>query len=128
MSAVSDRQTLAPDQATLIAALRTLHARLPVPQPGWHPHVALITDCRDDFGHAIDAAEEDPRALDLLAALIDGELEPHFVPDTPDELTEAWERLHALTLPEGQHPFLDEILAALDALRLLLIALNLKGA
>jgi len=128
MSAVSERPALAPAQEKLLTDLRTLQARLPVPQPGWHPHTALIGGVRDDFGLAIDAAAEDPAALDLLAALVDGELEPTFDSDAPQELTDAWERLQALPCPEGQHPFLDEILAALDALRLLLVALSLSGA
>ena len=48
--------------------------------------------------------------------------------DASGKLTGAWERLQALPLPEGQHPFLDEIVPALDALRLLLVALSLTGA
>lgn len=124
----ADAAGLSPPQAELVGELRGLWARLPIPEPSWHPHVALIHACRDDFEHAIAAAADRPAALDLLAALIDGAPEPAFDRDASSELTGAWERLRALPLPEGQHPFLDEIVPALDALRLLLVALSQTGA
>ncbi len=61
MSAVSERAVRAPVQAELLIELRTLQARLPVPQLSWHAHVALIRDCRDDLGHAIDDAAAECR-------------------------------------------------------------------
>jgi hypothetical protein len=36
----------------------------------------------------------------------------------------SWERLGKLPTPDGRHPFLDEILPALEATRLLLLALS----
>lgn len=132
MSALQEHPTnaagLSPPQAEVIGELRGLWARLPIPEPSWHPHVALIRACRDDLEHAIAAAADRPAALDLLAALIDGGPEPAFDRDASGKLTGAWERLQALPLLEGQHPFLDEIVPALDALRLLLVALSLTGA
>lgn len=111
-------------QAELLAELRTLAGRLPLPQPSWHPHVALIAACRSDLEAALDEAARDESALDLLAELIDGVPAPSFDADASPELTAAWERLQALPLPDGQHPFLDEILPALEALRLVLVALS----
>jgi hypothetical protein len=116
------------ETADLTAELRRLCARLPVPQPGWHPYVALIGACRDDFERALALADVRPRTLELVAALVDGETELPFDRDASAELAAAWERLEALPLPEGQHPYLDEILPALDALRLLLVALSHTAA
>ena len=115
---------VATDTAELLAELRRLCAHLPVPQPSWHPYVAQIAACREDFEHALTLAAEHPHALELAAALIDGEQEPSFEPDVSPALTAAWRRLETRALPSGQHPFLDEILPALEAHRLLLVALS----
>lgn len=104
--------------------LRSLCARLPVPQPGWHPYVALIAACRHDFEHALTLSGEHPAALDLFADLADGALDLTFDSAGPPELTSAWRRLKQLPIPEGQHPYLDDILPALEALRLLLVSLS----
>jgi hypothetical protein len=104
--------------------LRRLCARLPVPQPGWHPYVALIAGCRHDFEHALTLTAEHPAALDLFAALADGDLDLTFDSASSPELTSAWVRLEELPIPDGQHPYLDDILPALEALRLLLISLS----
>jgi hypothetical protein len=104
--------------------LRHLCARLPVPQPGWHPYVALIAGCRHDFEHALTLTAEHPAALDLFAALAEGDLDLTFDPAGSPELASAWVRLEELPIPEGQHPYLDDILPALEALRLLLISLS----
>lgn len=108
----------------LLAELHRLCERLPVPQPGWHPYVDQITSCRADFEHALALAAEQPAALELVAEFLDGTAEPAFEAGSPPELIAAWRRLEALPLPSGQHPYLDEILPALEAHRLLLIALG----
>lgn len=108
----------------LLADLRRLCNRLPVPQPDWHPYVAKIAACRDDFEHALALAADAPQTLDLVAALVDGDLQPAFDEVASAELATAWRRLEALPLPSGQHPYLDEILPALEAHRLLLVALS----
>ena len=106
------------------AELRRLCHRLPVPQPSWHPYVAQIADCQDDFEHALAQAADAPQTLELVAALVDGYAEPAFDEAASLELTAAWRRLEALPMPSGQHPYLDEILPALEAHRLLLVALS----
>ena len=115
------------DTSELLGELRGLCARLPVPQPSWHPYVSRIAACRSDFEQALALASEQPAALERLAALLDGDTEPAFAGDASPGLVAAWQRLGALPLPSGQHPYLDEILPALDALRLLLIALSSTG-
>ena len=116
--------TLAPSTRGLSLELHRLCERLPVPQPGWHPYVALIAACRQDFEDALALAGEHPQALDLVAALTHGTAEPAFDPAVSLDLTAAWRRLEALPIPDGQHPYLDDILPALEALRLLLVALS----
>jgi carbon-monoxide dehydrogenase large subunit len=108
----------------LLAELRRLCARLPLPQPSWHPYVAQIAACRNDFEQALALAADAPPTLELFAALVDGDAEPAFDEAASPALTAAWSRLEALPLPSGQHPYLDEILPALEAHRLLLVALS----
>jgi hypothetical protein len=71
---------LAPSTAELSLGPHRLCERL---QPGWHPYVALIAACGQDFEDALALAGEHPDALDL-----------------------------------------DDILPALEALRLLLVSLS----
>ena len=119
---------VAADPSELLRELRSLCARLPLPQPGWHPYVALIVACREDFERTIDLAAESRDTLRLFEALAGGAPEPGFEPDASPALSAAWKRLEGLPIPAGQHPYLDEILPALEALRLLLIALSHSGA
>lgn len=111
----------------LLRELRRLCDQLPVPQPSWHPYVAQIADCRTDFEHSLELSAVRPETLDLVATLVDGSAELDFDVNAPPELTAAWRRLEALPLPSGQHPYLDEILPALEAHRLLLVALSHTG-
>ena len=108
----------------LLAELRGLCTRLPVPQPSWHPYVSQMAACRGDFEQALAHAAEHPATLELLAALIEGETEATFDRGASPTLTTAWERLEGLPTPNGQHPYLDQILPALEALRVLLVALS----
>lgn len=107
----------------VVAELRRLWARLPVPDARWHAYVPRIAAVRDDFAAAIERAIGNAEALDRFAALAAGETEPVFDAAADPGLTEAYERLRALPRPEGQHPFLDEIVPALEAAELLLVAL-----
>ena len=123
MTAVSAAPARLVEPAELLAELRALAARMPMPQPAWHPQVAHISACRADLLEAIEAAAGDPAILDIAAALFndpEAQLDRH----ASEEVAAAWARLEALRLPEGQHPYLDEILPAVEALRVLLIALS----
>ncbi len=108
----------------LLTELRVLCARLPVPQPSWHPYVPELAACRGDFERALERAAEQPSVLERVAALLDGDAAPVLDTGASPDLTAAWRRLEALPRPGGQHPYLGEILPALDALRLLLVALS----
>jgi hypothetical protein len=119
---------LTDESARLLHELRVLCARLPVPQPTWHPYVPLIRACREDFEYALALAAERPEVIERAAALVEEESEPRLDPGASPELTAAYERLRALPGPDGQHPFLDEILPTLAALRILLVALSQVAA
>ena len=108
----------------LLAELRSLCERLPVPQPSWHPYAAQIAACRSDFEHALTLAAANPAALEQVADLIEGNTKASFDHTSSPELAGAWQRLEALPLPSGHHPYLDEIVPALGAQRLLLEALS----
>ncbi len=115
---------VATDTSELLTNLRGLCARLPVPQPSWHPYVSQIAACRGDFEQALVLAAEHPAVLERVAVLLDGDAEPTFDANASPDLAAAWRRLGTLPLPSGQHPYLDEILPALEALRLLPVALS----
>jgi len=108
----------------LLAELRALCARFPLPQASWHVDVPPIRACHDDFTRALALAGGEPEVLDLVAAIVDGAAELAFREPTAPALTEAYERLRALPRPSGQHPFLDEIVPALEAMEALLAALS----
>jgi len=116
------------ESAELLHELRVLCARLPVPQPTWHPYVPMILSCREDFEYALALAAERPEVILRAAALVEETSEPTLDPGASPELAAAYERLHALPDPDGQHPFLDEILPALEAMRVLLVALGQVAA
>lgn len=97
------------DQRSLLAELRRLCERLPVPGADWHPHAAAIGAVRRDFERALGVCAAHPELLD---GILDG----------GDAGSDALTRLDALPRPEGRHPFLDEILPALDAARATLVA------
>jgi hypothetical protein len=116
------------ESEALLHELRVLCARLPVPQPTWHPYVPMILRCREDFEYALALAAERPEVIVRAAELVHDEKEPTLDPGAPPELAAAYERLRALPEPDGQHPFLDEIVPALEAMRILLVALSQVAA
>ena len=75
------RAAVAADTSELLAELHGLCARLPVPQPSWHPYVSQIAACRNDFEQALALAAAQPSALERLAALLDSDGEPPFDAD-----------------------------------------------
>jgi hypothetical protein len=82
------------------AELRELALRLPIPVESWHPYVRLIAAVRDELLEELEQVDDD-----RLAAVLEGPVPPA----TPGSA------LAALPVPEGQHPFLDEILPVLEA-------------
>lgn len=105
--------------------LAELCAGLPVPDGRWHPHAAAIADVRSDFEHALRIVSGVPDALDDVAELLRAGAElPPLTEPAGAHLQDAWARLGALAVPVGRHPFLDEIVAAVDAAQATLVAIG----
>lgn len=94
-----------------------------MPQPTGTP-TSTTAACRGDFGHVLAPTAEYPAALERVADLNEGETKRSFNRISSPELVRAWQRLEGLPIPSGQHPYLDKILPALEAHRLLLVALS----
>jgi hypothetical protein len=97
----------------VLADLRELAERMPVPSEDWHAHVALMVRVRDDLLAGLDLLERMPDGEARLAEAIDA-----AEPATPGTA------LAALPVPQGEHPYLGEILAVLEAARAVQSALG----
>lgn len=93
--------------------LRELAEQMPIPAEAWHPHVALMRRVRDDLLAGLDALERLPYGEARLLAAIDA-----AAPALPGTA------LAALPVPEGEHPYLGEILSVLEAARAVQAALG----
>ena len=98
----------------MIDDLLQLASRLPVPEGAWHPHAALIRAVRDELLVDLARLRACPDAEERLTALLGVDLAPR-----------PGSALARLPLPEGRHPYLDEIRPALEAARLVQGALAL---
>lgn len=103
-------------ERTVVEELRALALGLPIPQPAWHPHVEAIRRVRDDLLAALDQIEADVRAVEALERLLEGA-------PAPDVSTAELDRIEALPVPQGEHPYLDQILPVIEAARLAQLAL-----
>ena len=97
----------------MIDDLSQLAARMPVPEGVWHPHAALIREVRDELLADLARLRACRDAEERLTTLLG---DPSLAPRPGSALAR-------LPLPEGRHPYLDEILPALDAARLVQAAL-----
>jgi hypothetical protein len=104
-----------------VAVLRELARSFPIPEPGWHGYVEEMRACRRDLEDAAEAIDSDPVASAALERLTDGD-GPADAGAPPAAVAAALDRLEALPVPEGEHPFLDEIVPTLQAARLALHA------
>lgn len=102
--------------------------RLPVPDGGWHPWAAEIGALRDDFRRALEIAQRHPEALARLEELLFEHEPPAALEPPRDELALAFARVAALPRPSGQHPYLDVIAPALEAVACVLAALAASPA
>jgi hypothetical protein len=100
--------------------LRGLADAFPVPSPVWHAHVSELRACLADFAAAIAAIERDAAAAAALDRLIEAGRSPLERPD--GAVGEALRRLDGLPCPEGEHPYVDEIVPTLEAMRFALAA------
>lgn len=109
-----------------VVVLRQLAAAFPVPDGRWHGFSEEIAACRADLAAAVESIAGDETALAALRRGIDGDTAAPR-PGEP-ELAAAVARLEALPAPEGRHPFVDDILPALEAMHVALAALAASPA
>ena len=109
--------------ADLLAQIRKLARDFPFPDARWHAYVSLIQDVVDDLNAACDAIGASPRAATELARLIEQERFPAPAPPGP-ALAAARCRLRELPVPDGEHPYVDEIRLALEAAAAAIAALS----
>jgi len=111
----------------LLAELRLLAERLPLPHPYWHPYTDEMHVVMRDLFAALDAIALLPPARVELERHVEGEVE--FPP--PDAgglaLAAARRRLRDLPVPQGEHPYLAEIVPTLEAAAAALAALTVPG-
>jgi hypothetical protein len=111
----------------VIAEMRALVERFPVPDPRWHLYVPAVREVRRDLAVALDALAALPDAQAELLRHIDG-----VAPSPPADaggprIAAARARLRDLPTPLGHHPYLDEILVTLEAAEAALAALASAG-
>lgn len=104
--------------------LRELAAAFPVPQPYWHAYVAEMRGCLRDFEAAISAIEADGPAARVLDQLVESAAPDPPVAIEPGPLADALGRLARLPAPDGEHPFIAEIIPTLRAMRAALLAVD----
>jgi hypothetical protein len=107
----------------LVDEIRRLAERFPLPHPIWHRFVPEMHDVVRDLFVALDAIAELPDVQAELARRVADESDR-----PPDDaggpaLRAARARLRDLPVPQGEHPYLDEICVTLDAADTLLSAL-----
>ena len=111
------------DADELLAEIRRLGERFPLPHPIWHRFVPEMHAVVRDLFVALDAIAALPQAqAELVRRVDDGSSRP--VEDTAGPaLAAARRRLRDLAVPEGEHPYLDEIRLTLEAACAVLSAL-----
>jgi hypothetical protein len=113
----------------LLDEIHGLAAAFPVPHPSWHGYVPEMRACLGDLARVLEVAAGVPEVIDLVERALDGELEEGFdAQAAPAALAAAYQRLGRLPIPAGRHPYLDEIVPALEALEALLVAVSLVPA
>lgn len=112
------------DAGELLAELRRLAERFPLPQPSWHRYVPEMHAVVRDLFAAIDAVAALPAAQAELARLVEGESGSTDARAGGPQLAAARERLRGLPVPQGEHPYLDEIVVTLEAAEAVLGALG----
>jgi hypothetical protein len=107
----------------LLDELRALVERFPLPHPLWHRYVGEMHEMIVDLTAALDALATLSRARDELRRHVDGDADPPPEHAGGPTVAAARARLRALPVPQGEHPYLDEILLTLEAAEAALAAL-----
>jgi hypothetical protein len=103
----------------LIEEIRQLARRCPKPAGTWHPYTATILAAFEDLELALDALAAALDGEAALEAAIAGEVAARSPGQT---LAEATARLSSIVIPEGRHPFRDEVVPTLEAMHAALAA------
>lgn len=115
------------DAGELIAEIRRLAERLPLPHPSWHRFVTEMHVVVRDLFVALDTVAVLPEAQAELAHRVGSHSDRPAADAGGPSVAAARERLRNLPVPEGEHPYLDEIRVALEAADELLCALAAGG-
>ena len=107
----------------LVDEIRRLAERFPLPHPIWHRFVAEMHDVIRDLFVALDAITMLPLARVELARRVENDVGPVTDDAGGPAVRAARERLRNLPVPQGEHPYLDEIRVTLEAADALLSAL-----
>ena len=110
------------DATELVAQVRQIARDFPLPHPRWHRFVPLMHEVVDDLVAALDAIAASPAAQAAFLTRIEAEA-VNGVDAPGPALAAAQARLRALPVPDGEHPYLDEIVVALEAAHAALAAL-----
>lgn len=119
---------MAAEAESLIAELRTLIERLPLPHPLWHRYVPEMHAAVTDATAALEALEQLPGAAAELRRQIEGEATYPEDGAGGAAIAAARGRLRAVPIPQGEHPYLDEIMLALEAAEVALATVAAIGA
>jgi hypothetical protein len=111
----------------LLAELRRLAERLPLPHPYWHPYTGEMHVVVRDLFAALDAIALVPPAQVELLRHVEGEAELPPPDAGGPNVAAARRRLRDLPVPQGEHPYLAEIVPTLEAAAAALAALTVPG-
>jgi hypothetical protein len=115
------------DVEALLAEMRSLVQRLPLPHPAWHRYVPEMHAVVMDAIAALDALAAAPGAHDELNRQVNGDAAYPADDAGGPTVAAARARLRELPIPQGEHPYLDEILLTLEASEAALAALAVAG-
>jgi hypothetical protein len=108
------------DADGVLDELRAIWERTPVPRERWHAWVDVIAELHADVSAGLDVLDGDDEAQRALAGLIEDGREPARGPE--DAVAAAIRRLDELPRPDGKHPYLEDILPALEVAEVVLAA------
>ena len=111
----------------LLAELRRMAERLPLPHPFWHPYTDEMHVVVRDLFAALDAIALIPPAHVELLRHIEGEAEIPPPDAGGPAVAAARRRLRDLPVPQGEHPYLAEIVPTLEAAASALAALTVPS-
>lgn len=105
----------------MLVELRAIWDRAPVPRERWHSWVDAIAHLHEDVTVGLDVLDAEEEARSALAGLIEGG-PVGAAGEHEGEIAVALRRLDELPRPDGRHPYLEDILPALEVAEVVLAA------